>query len=168
VSAYKWIRVGAVLGVTGGVLRAVGSFAPIVLTSDYVRWLYATIDFCLAAGLCSVFLPRRHPLLSVGTVGFVLALLALAAVRVGSLESVDIYPVAAGGVAIGVLLLAVSESMARRVPGWVALALAVSLVIGGVGIFVAGAGALFVASGVIFGTAFVALPASALRRDRRS
>ena len=164
-SKHKWMCAGAILGVAGGILRTFGSFAPMVLSSDQARWLYATIDLCLAAGLCSVFLPRRHRPLSVGAAGFVLALLALVAVRVGSFTSVDIYPVAAGGVAIGVLLLAVSESMARRVPGWVPLAFVASLVIGGIGTFVADAGVLFVFSGVVFGMAFAALSASALRRD---
>ena len=138
-----------------------------VLSSDQAGWLYATIDPCLAAGLCSVFLPRRHRLPSAGAVGFVMALLALVAVRLGRFTSVDIYPVAAGGVAIGALLLAVSESMARRVPGWVPFAFVASLVIGGAGTLVTGARVLFVASGVIFGMAFVARSASALCRDSR-
>ena len=138
-----------------------------VLSLGQAGWLYATIDVCLTAGLCSVFLARRHRVISAGAIGFVLALVALVAVRVGRFTSVDIYPVAAGGVAIGVLLLAVSESMARRVPGWVPLAFAVSLVIGSAGTFVPGAGVLFIASGVIFGMAFVMLSGSALRRDAR-
>ena len=44
--------------VIGGILQAVGSFAPTAITSEVARlWLYIAIDACLAAGLS----PLRPP-----------------------------------------------------------------------------------------------------------
>jgi len=49
-TADKVVRAGAVLGVIGGVVRAAGSFAPMLIASDDARTrLYVAIDVCLAA-----------------------------------------------------------------------------------------------------------------------
>ena len=60
-SASRAIRTGAVIGTVGGALRAAGSFAPRLITSDNARtWLYVSIDICLAFGLLSLYLrPER-------------------------------------------------------------------------------------------------------------
>jgi hypothetical protein len=67
------LRAGAVLGVIGGAMRAAGSFAPALIASEQARtWLCATIDVCLAAGLLSIYLSRRHWLSAAGLIGFLL------------------------------------------------------------------------------------------------
>jgi len=69
-TADRAVRAGAVLGVIGGVVRAAASFAPIAIASDDVRtWLYVAIDACLAAGLLSIYVPRRHRMRAGGAVG---------------------------------------------------------------------------------------------------
>ena len=163
VAADKVVRAGAVLGVIGGGIRAAGSFAPTLIASEHARtWLYVAIDVCLTAGLLSIYLARRHRMSAAGLIGFLLALVGLIAGRFSpAVTNVNLYPVTAAAVAIGVLALALSEWRARRMAAWIPITFALSLVVGGIGTFVAGAGTLFVASGILFGCAFAAMAVSA-------
>jgi hypothetical protein len=158
-----------VFGVIGGGLRAAGSFAPALVTSEGARtWLYVTIDVCLTAGLLSIYLPR-HRMNAAGSIGFFLALAGLIAVRVSpAVTQIDLYSIAASAVAIGVLSLSFSEWRARRMTAWIPAIFALSLVVGGIGMFVAGATALFIASGILFGCAFAAMSATAYSRTRNT
>jgi len=158
-SGNRLVHAGAIFGVIGGVLRAAGSFAPTLIGSDAVRsWLYAVIDVCLAAGLFSIYLPRRHRMSVAGSIGFFLALAGLITNNVGpSVTHVNLYPVAAPAIAIGVLTLSLSEWHARRMATWIPVTFAVSVLLGGVGMFVAGAGTFFLVSGILFGTAFAGM-----------
>jgi hypothetical protein len=153
------IRVGGLLGVSGGALRAVGSFAPMLIASDPIRaGLYFLIDVCLVAGLLSFYIPLHGRISLVGSVGFYVAVSGLIATRTSAaLGRVDLYALFAAMVAFGILVLAVSTWRAARLAVWVPATFALSLVIGSVGTFVAGAGALFVASGILFGIAFAAM-----------
>ncbi len=162
-AADRVVRVGAVLGVIGGGLRAAGSFAPTLIASNDVRtWLYLTIDVCLMAGLLSIYLARRHHMSAAGHIGFFLALVGLIAVRTGpAVTHVDLYPMTAAAIAMGVVALALSEWRARRMAAWIPLTFALSLVLGSIGTFVAGAGTLFVVSGILFGCAFAAMAVNA-------
>jgi len=157
------VRAGAVLGVIGGGLRAVGSFAPGLIASDAARTgLYIVIDTCLAAGLLSVYVPRRHRTRAGGAIGFFLALGGLIATRASpALTRVDLYPETAAAGAIGVMTLAFSEWRSERLTWWIPPAFALSLAVGGIGTFVAGAGTLFIVSGVLFGVAFAAMAITA-------
>ncbi len=67
----------------------------------------------------------------------------------------------AGAVVIGILVLAFSEWRMGRMVAWIPLTFALSLVVGGIGTFVAGAGALFIVSGILFGSAFSAMAITA-------
>jgi hypothetical protein len=157
------LRAGAVVGVIGGGIRAAGSFAPTLIASEQARtWLYVTIDVCLAAGLVSIYLSRRDRMSAAGLVGFLLALIGLIAGRSSpAVTNINLYPITAAAVAMGVLALTLSEWRARRLTAWIPMAFALSLVVGGIGMFVAGAGALFVASGILFGCAFAAMAVTA-------
>ena len=158
-SASSAIRTGAVAGTAGGALRAAGSFAPTLIASNDVRtWLYVGIDICLALGLSSLFLARRQRMRAAGTLGFFLALGGLIAGRLGPLlTDLDVYPVTAAAVAIGVLMLALSEWHMKRTAAWIPWTFALSLVVGSIGTFVAGASALFILSGILFGAAFAGM-----------
>jgi hypothetical protein len=158
-SASRAIRTGAVMGTVGGALRATGSFAPRLIASDDARtWLYVGIDICLALGLVSLYLPRRQRMRAAGTLGGFLALGGLIAGRIGPVMSdLDLYPVTATAVVVGVLMLASSEWQMRRMAAWIPLTFALSLVVGSIGTFVAGASALFILSGILFGSAFAAM-----------
>ena len=162
-TADKVVRAGAVLGVIGGVVRAAGSFAPMLIASDDARtWLYVGIDVCLAAGLLSIYVPRRHRMRAGGAVGFFLALGGLFAVRASpAMTHVDVYPVAAAAVATGVMTLAFSEWRAMRLAAWIPATFALSLGLGSVGTFTSSAGTLFIVSGILFGSAFAALAITA-------
>jgi hypothetical protein len=157
------IRAGALLGISGGALRAIGSFAPALIASDPIRaGLYFVIDVCLVAGLLSIYVPLRDRIAVVGSVGFYVALFGLIATRTSAvLTRIDLYAVFAAMVASGILVLAFSAWRAARLAAWVPVTFALSLVIGSVGTFVAGAGALFVASGILFGVAFTAMAIAA-------
>ena len=162
-TADKVVRAGAVLGVIGGVVRAAGSFAPLLIASDDARtWLYVAIDVCLAAGLLSIYVPRRHRMRAGGPVGFFLALGGLIAVRASpALTQVDVYPVAAAAVATGVMTLAFSEWRAMRLAAWIPATFALSLALGSIGTFTSSAGTLFIVSGILFGSAFAAMAIAA-------
>jgi hypothetical protein len=62
---------------------------------------------------------------------------------------------------IDVLMLAFSEWQLRRMAAWIPLTFTLSLVVGSVGTFVAGASALFILSGILFGSAFAAMAITA-------
>jgi hypothetical protein len=162
-TADRAVRAGAVLGVIGGVVRAASSFAPMLIASDDVRtWLYGAIDACLAAGLLSIYVPRRHRMRAGGSVGFFLALGGLIAVRTSpAITHVDLYPVAAAAVATGVMTLAFSEWRAMRMAAWIPVTFALSLVLGSIGTFTSWAGSLFIVSGILFGSAFAAMAITA-------
>jgi hypothetical protein len=162
-SARRGIRSGAVIGTVGGVLRAAGSFAPGLIASNDARtWLYVSIDVCLALGLLSLYLARRQGMRAAGMFGLFLAICALIAGRIGPvMTDLDLYPVTAAAVVLGVLMLAFSESRMRRMAAWIPLTFALSVIVGSIGMLVAGAGALFILSGILFGSAFAAMAISA-------
>jgi hypothetical protein len=153
------IRLGALLGISGGVLRAIGSFAPLLIVSgSTLAGLYVLIDVCLAAGLSSTYILLRGRIAAAGAVGFYVALFGLIAMRItAALAHFDLYPIFAAMIALGILVLAFSAWRAARLAAWVPATFALSLVSGSVGTFVAGASSLFVASGIFFGVAFAAL-----------
>lgn len=162
-SARSLIRAGAVLGVIGGGLRVVASFAPRLIASAAARtWLYVAIDTCLIAGLLSIYVPGRRRIRAVGRVGAWLALVGVLAIRIGPvLTRIDLYPVAAAAVAVGVVALAFSEWRANRMAAWIPLTFVLSLVFGSIGTLIAGAGTLFIISGMLFGSAFSAMAVTA-------
>lgn len=162
-SASRGIRTGAVIGTVGGALRAAGSFAPRLIASDDARtWLYVAIDICLALGLSSLYLQRRQSIRPTGTIGSFLALGGLIVGRIAPvLTDLDLYPVTAAAVVIGVAMLAFSEWQMRRMAAWIPSAFALSLVVGSIGTFAAGASALFILSGILFGSAFAAMAITA-------
>jgi len=159
VTADRVARAEAVLGFIGGVLRAAGSFAPTLIGSDEARTLlYITVDVCLTAGLMSIYLPRRHRMNAVGAIGFFLALAGLVAGRTSpAITKLDLYPVTAAAVAIGVLALTLAEWRSKRMTGWIPVVFGLSFALGSMGTVIAGAGALFIVSGILFGCAFAAM-----------
>jgi hypothetical protein len=161
--ASRVLRTGAVIGVIGGGLRAAGSFASRLIVSDAMRtWLYVATDIGLTVGLSSIYVARRHGMRAAGTIGSFLALGGLIAGRIRpAVTDLDLYPVTAGAVVIGVLVLAISEWRMGRMVAWIPLTFSLSLVVGGIGTFVAGAGALFIVSGILFGSAFSAMAITA-------
>jgi hypothetical protein len=168
VTANGVVRAGAVLGVVGGVLRVSGSFAPALVESDAARaWLYAVTDVCLMAGLLSLYLTRRHRMSAVGSIGLLLALGGLIANWIiPVITRVNVYPITAAAVAIGIVTLSFSEWQAGRMAAWIPAAFALSLVIGAIGMLVAGAGPLFIVSGILFGITFAAMGVLLIRRFR--
>lgn len=161
--ASRVVRIGTVIGVAGGGLRAAGSFAPALIASDDVRtWLYVAIDISLAVGLLSIYITRRHRMRAAGTIGSFLALGGLVAGRISpAVSDLNLYPVTASAVVIGVWVLAFSEWRMKRMVAWIPLSFAVSLLVGSIGTFVSGTGALLILSGILFGGAFAAMAVSA-------
>jgi hypothetical protein len=120
--------------------------------------LYVTVDVCLTAGLLSIYLPRRHRIGAVGSIGFLLALAGLVVGRTSpAITKLDLYPVTAAAVAIGVVAMTLAEWRAKRMSGWIPVVFVVSFALGSMGTVIAGAGALFIVSGILFGCAFAAM-----------
>jgi len=158
-TASRVIRTGALIGAVGGVIRAAGSFLSMLIESnDAQTTLYLAIDICLAVGLLSLYAQRRHDICAVGTIGSVVALGGLIAGRISpAITHLDLYPMTAAAVVVGALMLAFGEWQMRRMAAWIPLTFALSLVVGSIGTFVAGASALFILSGMLFGSAFAAM-----------
>jgi hypothetical protein len=133
------------------------------IASDDARTrLYVAIDICLAVGLLSLYVLRRRGMGAAGTIGSFLALGGLIAGRISpAMTDLDLYPATAAAVVIGVVVLAFSEWRMRRMAAWIPLSFALSLVVGGIGTFVAGAGPLVILSGILFGSAFAAMAVTA-------
>jgi hypothetical protein len=99
-----------------------------------------------------------------GVIGCFLALGGLIAGRaVPAMTQVDLYPETAAAVAIGVVVFAFSEWQARRMTRWIPVTFALSVAIGSIGMYVAGASALFIVSGILFGSAFAGMTGLATR-----
>ena len=160
--ATRVIRTGALIGVIGGGLRAAASFAPVLIVSDELQtWLYVAVDLGLAVGLLSVYVARHRGLRTAGTIGCFLALGGLIAGRISSsVSDLNLYPVTAGAIVIGILVLAFNEWRAKRMVAWIPLTFAVSLMVGGIG-FGSETSAPVKISGVLFGAAFAAMAMSA-------
>jgi hypothetical protein len=161
--ASRVVRTGVVIGVIGGGLRVAGSFAPTLIVSDVMRTrLYVAVDIGLAIGLLSIFVARRHGMRAPGIIGSFLALGGLIAGRVSpAVTDLDLYPLTAGAVVIGILVLAFSEWRMGRMVAWIPLTFALSMVVGSIGTFVPGAGPLFILSGILFGIAYCAMAITA-------
>jgi hypothetical protein len=70
--------------------------------------------------------------------GSLLAICALIAGRIGPvMTDLDLYPVTAAAVVLGVLMLAFSQSRMRRMAAWIPLTFALSVIVGSIGMFVA-------------------------------
>ena len=138
----------------------------LIASDDARRWLYVAIDVCLAAGLASLYVPRRHRMRASGAVGFFLALGGLIAGRtIPAITHVDVYPVTAAAVATGVMTLAFSEWRAMRMAAWIPATFALSLGLGVIGTLTSWPGTLFIVlfivSGILFGSAFAAMAITA-------
>jgi hypothetical protein len=153
------IRVGALAGIAGGVLRMAASFAPVVIASDLRREvLYVTIDTCLATGLIAFYSQRSKPLERWGTGGLVLALVGIATIRGNRLvSSADLYSVGALAIGCGVIMLTANAWRVTQIQGWVPAVFILSTLLGIGGTGGRNANALFVCSGLLFGIAFTGL-----------
>jgi len=150
-------RIGATIGILGGVMRAAGSFAPTLLTSAFAREsLYLAVDICLGACLASFYLiPTLKRSARVGTT---IALIGVIGVRLDrALSHGVLYAAAAFATAVGTLTLSTSLREARAIGIWVPTFFALSIALGAIGTLVSGAGFAFVASGVLLGAAFAGL-----------
>ena len=152
-------RTAGLLAIAGGLLRAAGSFAPVVVASDLAREsLYIVIDVCLTVGLVGFYAQRSKRVGWSGAAGFALALVGIVTVRANrAIATVDLYPAGALAIACGVIVVSTSAWVVRTTPGWVPVAFVLSTFVGITGSVVQGASALFVWSGVIFGIAFAGL-----------
>jgi hypothetical protein len=156
------IRAGAAAAIAGGILRAIGSFAPVAIGPDVsLDPLYFTIDACLAVGVTAFFFCLPTGTSWPASTGFVLTLMGIAVVRMnGHLSMADLYPGGALAITCGLVILSVSGWRAARLRAWVPAAFMLSLFLGVTATAVPGAGIAFVCAGVLFGIAFAALGAA--------
>lgn len=156
-------RIGAALGIVGGLVRAAGSFAPTLVSSALAREaLYFAVDVCLGACLASFYLVPT--LKRTGRFGTTIALIGVIGVRLDrALWHGVVYAAAAFATAVGTLMLSMSLRDTRAIGAWVPALLALSIVLGAIGTLVSDVGLAFVASGVLFGAAFAGLARSITR-----
>ena len=152
-------RTAGLVAIVGGLLRTAGSFAPVVVASDLAREsLYIVIDVCLTVGLVGFYAQRSKRLGWSGAAGLALALVGIVTVRANrAIATVDLYPAGALAIACGLIVVSTSAWVVRTIRGWVPVAFVLSTFVGITGSVVQDANALFVWSGVIFGTAFAGL-----------
>lgn len=121
-----------------------------------------SLSIRLAVGLLSIYVARRHGMRVAGIIGSFLALGGPLVGRISpAVTDLDLYPVTAGAVVIGILVLAFSEWRMGRMVAWIPLTFALSLVVGSIGTFAAGAGPLFILSGILSGNAYYAMAITA-------
>jgi hypothetical protein len=144
--------------VGGGMLRVAASFMPNVDSDAARQLLYLLIDVLLLLGVLGFYELRYGDVGRSGAVGFLFALVGLSVVRSSrAIPGVDLYPMGALALALGLLTLGVSAWKVKTLALWVPVTLLASILAGFVGTFVADAGWLFVLSGVAFGVAFAGL-----------
>jgi len=135
------VRAGGLAAIAGGALRAVASFAPLLIDSNVEReLLYILVDMCLTIGLLGLSARHSKSIGWLGATGLALALVGLVTVRANrAISTVDLYPAGALATACGVIFLTARVWVARRIPGWAPLAFLLSTLVGLLGSYVRGA-----------------------------
>jgi hypothetical protein len=156
------LRIGALAAVVGGILRALGSFAPTLIESARLREaLYAVIDLNLACGLIAFYAGCARRLAWWGSAGFALALAGLVTIRANPfISSADLYPAGALMIAVGIVMLTANAWRVKQVGAPVLSGFALSIGLGVMGSLGPDVPALFVLSGIVFGLAFAGLGVS--------
>jgi hypothetical protein len=152
------IRVGALAAIAAGGLRVVGALIPADQQSIGLAVLYLVTDIGIALGLIAWYFDQHASIGALGSAGFALGIVGVLIIRSnGAIPGVVLYPPGALLVAVGIGVLAYCAWRARRLPVWMLGLLVCSALAGIVGSLVPGFSALFVLSGVMFGSGFAAV-----------
>jgi hypothetical protein len=151
------VRVGGGAAILAGVLRAAASFAS--GGSEVERQsLYFIVDLLLLLGAFAAYAQNHEALDRWGAAGFLTTVAGILLVRSSrAVPGLDLYPAGALSVAIGWVLLSLDWWKRANGRAFVPVLFVLSIVTGLVGQIVPRAAVLFVASGVIFGAAMVAV-----------
>ena len=156
------IRVGGWAAILAGGLRAAGSF--VSGGSEVERQsLYFIVDLLLLLSVFAAYAQNHEALGRWGATGFLTTVAGILLVRSSrAVPGLDLYPAGAVSVAIGWGLLSLDWWRMAHGPAFVPLLFVLSVVTGLVGQMTSHA-ALFVASGVIFAAAMMAVGRQVLR-----
>lgn len=158
------IRMGAICGVTAGVLRTVSSFDFLYEGRTIKEILYCLVDLNMLFAIVAIQLHQTASTGKMGFAGFVLALggTAFIAGPDAELAGVNSYQVGAPVVGLGFILLSIAAFRARTFPSWVPLMMTASVLIGSVAFASPALSAFFVISGAGFGVALTGFGVSLL------
>lgn len=148
-----WVRLSGLAAVLGGVLRGIVSFILSTPTIE-LEFLYFATDVFILFGIVGLYCFQRKESELWGFVGFLLAIIGIAIIRIGAISGINLYAIGASIFAIGLSSFAVGTWIARRLPKWIPIFWITSTIIGFIGYFAPGFNFLFVISGVLFGVGF--------------
>jgi hypothetical protein len=161
------IRVGGMVAVLAGVLRALASFAPAAGDGEQ-QVLYLVVDILLLFAVLAVYAHHHEALGGWGASGFLIVVTGILLVRSSrSIPGIDLYPAGAFAVVAGWVLLSAVWRRRARGSAVVLLLFAASAVAGLIGQLVPRAAALAVLSGILFGGTMIAPGEHVLRSLRR-
>ena len=150
------IRLGGLAAIVAGLLRGVASLVP--SNARGVLLLYGATDLFILLGSIGLyaFVHEKSGLL--GLIGFVLEVMGLGVLmgRELSIFGDEAYPIGAIVFATGLNLLAVASWNSNEIPRWILFLWIVSTVVGPIGFFLSSLDFLFVVSGLLFATSYVA------------
>jgi SAM-dependent methyltransferase len=155
-SSSNLIRLGGLAAIIAGVLRGVASFVPQSVAIDQLELLYLFTDLFILFGIMGLYGFQHEEAGILGVLGFLLAIAGSGMIigPDGELFGVNLYPVGALILAVGLDLLVIGSWLAHKLPRWTLVSLGLSTVLGFVGYFVPSLGFLFVVSGVLFAIGF--------------
>jgi hypothetical protein len=150
----------------GGALRAVTSF-PLAVSDSHLQAIYIVVDVFLLAGVLGFYELCYEDLGKTGGFVFALALIGMLLIRSSrAIPGLDLYPSGALIFAVAISTLCLIGWRARKLAAWIPAALSGSVIVGMSSQVWPGRSWLFVASGVMFGTAFAAMGLATLEGSR--
>ena len=151
----RFVKLGALCALLGGVLRIMTSFIPFMPGSLPLELLYAFIDIVMMLGLAAVYLPVAERLGGTGFFFFAVAFTGFASI-VGpdpEFAGVSMYQLGTTIIVAGLAGLAVVMLLS----GWLRAAALFWLLtfLAGLGYALTGVVELFPVAGILFGTGFI-------------
>jgi hypothetical protein len=160
------VRVGGWAAILAGVLRAAGSF--VSPGSEVERQsLYFIVDLLLLLSVFAAYMQNHEALGRWGAAGFLTTVAGILLVRSSrAVPGLDLYPAGALSVAIGWVLLSLDWWRTANGPAFLPVLFVLSVLTGLGGQAAPHSPAMFVASGVFFGTAMLGAGRQVLARNR--
>lgn len=148
-----WIRLSGLAAILAGIMRGIASFIPST-SNGALEFLYFVTDVFILFGIVGLYYFQHKESGLWGFVGFLLAIIGIAIIRIGAISGTSLYAIGASMFAIGLSSFAVGTWIARKLPTWIPIFWITSTIIGFIGYFAPGFDFLFVLSGVLFGVGF--------------
>lgn len=155
-SSENLVRLSGLAAILAGLLRGVNSLAPSSTPSVTLELLYLLTDIFILFGIMGIYGFQYKESGLWGFLGFLFATIGTGMIigPDGEVSGINMYPVGASILALGLTCLAIGSWIASKFPRWVPMFWVISSILGFIGYFIPNFRLLFVASGVIFGIGF--------------